>query len=339
MAYELFFDGFESYGASGTGDTLNKFGYGNLGTWQTQGYVVPGRRANTYGFSLDPVYGPAWPGYFTMRRFITPSTHVVCSFAFFVTAPPDKITVRFMEGTTEHAKVVLTAGGQIVLTAGETVSVSSVSAIGTATWRHFALGVHCATTGSYEVRIDESSDGWLPLAVADTQNGGTGVIDNIQIWGGGYTRPVIDDLHFVFGNELVWLGDRRVDRLLLDANSTPQDWAPSSGNAWERLNAGDGYVSANVDEATSLFTLDNLPYVPNIIDGVAVRSLMDKSDAGSRGAAVVLKSGATEAESTELALSTDTLGVTHVFKVDPATSAAWTPNAVNALKAGVRVKT
>ena len=335
MAYELFFDGFESYGDSGNGDLLNKFGYSNLGTWQAQGRVTTGRRTGTKGFYMYPD-----SGYFTLRKPITASSHVVCSFAFLVAASPDAITIRFMEGASiEHARLVVKASNKLVLTVGAESAVESASSLGTNTWRHIALGLHCSNSGSYEARLDDSSVGWFPATNADTQNGGTGLIDNIQISTSGSNGSSIDDFHIAFGDELVWKGDRRIDLLDLDGDDTPQDWTPSSGNAWERLNAGDGYVASNIDEATSLFTLANLPYAPNIIEGVAVRSLMNKSDAGSRGAAVLLKSGSTEIESAELALSTDTLGLTEVFRVDPATSAAWTANAVNALRAGVRVKT
>lgn len=337
MAYELFFDGFESYGASGNGSLLNKFGYQNYsapsGEYINNGVVTTGRRTNTKGFYL--FYGE----YFVLRRPLTPSRKVTLGLAVKQTNAAAAVYLRFCEGNTVHARLTLPAVGNLALEAGGNSAVNSSGSLASSTWYFVEMGIDCDNAGSYEVRVNGDSAGWLAPTSADTQNGGTGLIDNVRINTSHEVSASIDDLWITYGDELVWLGDRRIDLLNLDADDTPQDWTPSSGNAWERLNAGDGYVASNIDEATSLFTLANLPYTPESIDGIAVRSLMDKSDAGARSAAVLLKSGATEVESAELALSTSSLGLTHVFQVDPATNAAWTTNAVNALKPGVRVKT
>lgn len=331
MAYELFFDGFESYGA-GTGLDMMKFGYTHTGGAPQFANMPAGRRANTKCLYLVSSY------YFNFRRPITPSTHVVVGMALKQIMGGTQIVAQLREGETVHAQCVVPGSGALALSVGGGNAVTSANTQPANIWNHFQIGVHCADAGSYEVRVNGSSQGWFPSTNADTRNGGAGVIDNVLIYCTGGESGLIDDFYIAYGDELAWLGDRRIDLLTLDANDTPQDWTPSSGNAWERLNAGDGYVASNIDEATSLFTLANLPYTPESIDGIAVRSLMDKSDAGARSAAALIKSGATEVESSELALSTDTLGVTKVFAKDPATNAAWTTNAVNALKAGVRVK-
>jgi hypothetical protein len=208
---------------------------------------------------------------------------------------------------------------------------------------YFELGVSVANAGgTYEVRCNGSSQDYVPPGTGDTQNGTATTIDQIAIVGGGGpgAAPLfrIDDMYVHYGDELVWLGDARVDPQPLSGDASPQEWTPSTGSAWERLNAGDGYIAANIDEATALFAVSDVAHAPNEVFGVCVRSLLLKESAGTRKAASLLQSGATTVESAELALQTTAQGLTQTLQVDPATGAAWTLNAVNALRAGVRVK-
>lgn len=331
MAYELFFDGFESYGA-GNGLDMMKFGYTHLGNAPQFATMPTGRRANTKCLYL------VWSWYFIFRAPITPSTHVVCGVALKQTNSNTQIVIQFCEGDTVHAQYVVPGSGQVSLAVGGGSPVVSASSQPPNTWNYHEIGVHCANTGSYEVRVNGSSQGWLPAANADTRNGGTGVINNIRVYCTGSESGVIDDLYLTFGDELKWLGDSRVDRLLLTGNATPQDWTPNSGNAWERLNAGDGYIESATDEAASLFDIADLIYNPLAIHGVKITGLIKKSDAGYREVCLLAKSNTTLVETDPLVLSMDTLGTTKIMIVDPATNAAWNYTGVNALQAGVKVK-
>jgi hypothetical protein len=71
---------------------------------------------------------------------------------------------------------------------------------------------------------------------------------------------------------------------------------------------------------------------------VTTRAYMQKSDAGTRTAAVQLKSGGTTVASPTLVLTTS--GWQWAYRTDttdPATSAAWTPAGVNAVQCGPKV--
>jgi hypothetical protein len=74
---------------------------------------------------------------------------------------------------------------------------------------------------------------------------------------------------------------------------------------------------------------------PSSVVAVTTRAYMQKSDAGSRTAAVQLKSGGTTVASPTITLTTS--GWQWAWRtdtVDPDTSAAWTPSAVDAVTAG-----
>ena len=335
MAYQLFHDGFGSYGTGATGLTLNQFGYSCYGGGpQFATMSSTGRRAGSKCLNMSNSF------YFNLRKPINPASHVVAGMALKQVNSAGAIGVQFCEGDTVHAQLSVPAIGQPTVAVGGAAAVTAANSLVSNVWNYFELGVRCADAGgSYELRVNGTSVGWLPPTSADTRNGGTGVINNVRVYSTA-DSGFMQDLYIASGDELAWFGDARMDPVLLAANGTPMDWVPSTGNAWERLNAGDGYVASSVDEATALFAPAALGYTPSTIHSLALRGLVQKSDAGSsRGAATLIKSDATEIESAELTLSTDALGIAQMQRLNPATGQAWTPTALSAARVGLRVKT
>jgi hypothetical protein len=73
------------------------------------------------------------------------------------------------------------------------------------------------------------------------------------------------------------------------------------------------------------------------IFGVQATLSAKKSDAGSRGLGVVCKNSSTTSDGPDTALSTTYAYLLRILETDPATSAAWTENGVNAAEFGVKV--
>ena len=322
MAYEIFFDGFETYA-----NAMEMLSYGYSGKPYA---VVTGGRRGGKAMQPDAVGN-------SMVRPITPSSHVVVGAAV---KAYSGVAIHLRNGTTVHAVLTLPALAVPTLAIGGAAATSMSTVYPYDTYMFVEVGIYVHNSlGTAEVRVNGSNVGWFPQVVGDTQNGATTTIDNVRVSATvGGTVNLVDDFYVTYGDELVWLGDSRVDRLALTGNATPQDWTPSSGNAWERLNAGDGYIESATDEASSLFEVGNLTYSPLAIHAVKVGGLIKKSDAGYREACLLVQSGTTLVEGDPLALSTDTLGLTEILKVDPATGVAWDYPGVNALQAGVRVK-
>jgi hypothetical protein len=90
---------------------------------------------------------------------------------------------------------------------------------------------------------------------------------------------------------------------------------------------------------TDLYTIAPLSATPASTIATTVRSFMQKSDAGSRSAAALLKSGATQVASPTLALATGWNWAWRTDQMDPATGAAWTAAAVNNVQIGQTVVT
>jgi hypothetical protein len=73
----------------------------------------------------------------------------------------------------------------------------------------------------------------------------------------------------------------------------------------------------------------------NVVEAIA---LAQNSDAGAGSIGLTIKSGATTNEATAISLGTSAGYVTSRWETDPATTAAWTTSAVNALETGATVR-
>lgn len=123
---------------------------------------------------------------------------------------------------------------------------------------------------------------------------------------------------------------------IFTVNITPTTAANANLVAELTPDAG-GYVfSANVGD-TDLYGVQPITGTPSSVIAVTTRLLAQKSDAGTRNAAVVVKSGGTTNVGTSTALNTSFSYVVRTDVTDPATGAAWTPVAVNNLNVGARV--
>lgn len=324
MAYELFIDGFDHYA---TADITKKWPLGDAYSISTGN----GRRG-TNGMYLGGTVG----------RQVTASTHGVIGAAIKTGASSRGYFAVFLNGTT-HLRMAITADYRITITRtgiafGEDVLLAtSTNALTPAVWNYIEFGFHIDNAGSIELRVNGSSVGWIPHLDIDTQLSGLGAGFNALWLGWSAADVYVDDCYMTYGEEIKFLGDSRVDTLALTANASPQDWTPDTGNAWERLNQDAGYISSDTINATSLFAAGNLSHNPSTIHGVQINGHAYKTDAGSREAAMVLKSGTTTDVGTSLALSTDTLLIREPHIVNPDTGVAFTKAGVDGLEVGVKV--
>jgi hypothetical protein len=330
MSYELFIDGFDHYA---TANITKKW----QETTSTIYTIAPtsGRRG---GGALSVGSFPNTNGTIKSKTF-TASSKVVVGFALKITTGSLGVTTRFYAGGVLQFSIGMNGSGQFFAQrSGVAVHATSINSFPMDSYNYVEIGVHLADAGSYEVRVNGQSAGWLPATSYDTLVT-TGASIN-QIW---FERvptvtsgAFLDDLYIAYGNELRWLGDSRVDTLALTGNSTPQGWIPNTGNAWEQLNQDVGYISASAVGESSLFVVGNLTHNPQIIHGVQLNGLASKSDTGTRAAALLLNSGAT-IEGSSVPLSVDTLLIRESYILNPVTASAWSKSDVDAMEVGVKV--
>lgn len=94
------------------------------------------------------------------------------------------------------------------------------------------------------------------------------------------------------------------------------------------------YVYSSNPTDADFYTVAPLAGTPAAVIAVVTRGFLQKSDAGTRGAAVQIKSGGTTVASTATLLGTNFGWLYRTDVVDPATGAAWTPVGVNNVQIG-----
>lgn len=333
MAYELFMDGFDYYA---TADITKK--------WQeiitsSSVYVISPGTGRRSGGALEVKGFPNFGGVIKTKTFM-PSEKIVIGFAMNVTANGRGVITRFYSGGVLQFSIGMNNSSQFFSQRGTApIHATSVNSFPLNSYQYVEIGVHLADSGGYEVRVNGSTEGWFSFTSYDTLVTAGAKID--QVWLERVPNVgdsvYLDDLYIAYGDEIKFLGDSRIDTLTLTGNSSPQDWVPDTGNAWERLNQTAGYIASGSPGASSLFSLSNLPHDPESIYGVQVNAHVSKSDAGSRTISSLLKTGNLTTVGQPLALATDTLLMRSAYSHNPATQAAFLKSDVEALEVGVRV--
>jgi hypothetical protein len=98
------------------------------------------------------------------------------------------------------------------------------------------------------------------------------------------------------------------------------------------------YVYSATAATRDTYALSDLPAGIASINVADVVALVQNSDAGAGSIGLTVKSGSTTNEGSALALGATAAFIHQQYETDPATSAAWTASAINALEAGVTVR-
>lgn len=249
------------------------------------------------------------------------------------------------EGGNDHVFIGIDASGYLYAQRAFTLlGTASIDSIPLATWTHIEGKIVVDdAVGSVELRVNGSSTPALLLSGVDTKNGLTGIVNGVEIGysGTGRTLYVTDLAVWTESGESPtgWIGDCRVDTFLPTAAGSSTDYTPSAGSNWECVEESDGdtsYIESSITADLDLFSMGNMTHTPATIHAVAVTAIARKTDSGTGSVKLTMKSGATTAQGSAEGLS-DASYSREIYArgVDPATSAAWSKSAVDALEAGV----
>lgn len=223
-------------------------------------------------------------------------------------------------------------------------------ALNTYTYVECLVTIH-DTAGVVTVRLDGTTV--LSLTGIDTQATGNAVADTIRLGNHGsgptfqFGTEDLDDVYICDGSGAAphntFLGDCRVDVLSPTADGAHSAWTPSTGTSHFALvdetapNDDTDYLSTATAAARDSHAMTDLPSLTTpLILGVQHVMAARKDDAGTRQVKALLKSGATtQAGSVTHTLTTAYTFYRTVYPTDPATGAAWTVAAVNAVEAGM----
>jgi hypothetical protein len=344
----LFIDGFDHYATA----DLNKKGWTN--TSNSPGMIAPtgGRRGG--GALSGSMTGDGFE--FNVRRSFTSVATVVvgCAFAaqFGVGVIDGGNQILLLRDTnTTQASLYVTFDGILNVYLGDDAS-SLIATSGTPVltldgnydyieWKYTVD----PSAGATEVRVNgvtvASASGVNTRASANSSA-------NVLVLGHWpYLYPYAmtfwyDDLYLLNTSGTAnndFLGDCRVVTLRPVADGSYSDFVPSSGTAHYAL--VDDTTPDTTDYVSSLTPGDKDSYVfsdvtgSGSVFGVQVVNGALKDDGGIRTMANLVKSGASEVQSTPVTPRTSLTYTATVHETDPATSAQWTVAAVNAAEFGV----
>lgn len=342
---QIFADSFDDYdiaqlGAMGWIQTNggNGFGYGNMIPRDGQGrFGTRGLWADWYNsvgglYRLIPERTTLFAGIA-----IRPNSGLLTNGGFFL---------QFKEGNIVHFSIGFAAGGgQVYIEAGGAVRATTptfpVAAYADIYSYYEIKFVLNNTTGSVEVRQYN-----LPLLSwnGDTQNGGTGIINRVQIGGYQQTSFNADDLRIWDDQGTTcndWVGDCRVRNILPAADGFYVGFDPSTGV--DRFACVDeGVLNGDTDYITGAdpgnkvsFSPTQITYTGNIVS-VTPKAWVRKTDAGNAELKSLLRIGGVDYEGNACGVG-DTYQPVYnkTWELNPATGLPWTPAEINTLEFGL----
>ena len=250
------------------------------------------------------------------------------------------------DGSTQQLYVFIDTAAKLrVYRGGGVLLATSDDPLPIATWSYVEFKATIDNTvGVYELRVNGLP--WLSASGVDTQNSANSFANYacLGISGANDANVYYDDYYLCDTSGAAnndFLGDVRIDVLAPNGPGTYQDWEPSTGTDHAALvdetspNTTD-YLTGTSPGAKETLTLGDLPAQGSVV-AVQVCNYLAKTDAGSAKARNLIRSGTTDAYGPEAALSTSYVYNRSVHETDPATGAAWSTAAVNALEVGVEV--
>jgi hypothetical protein len=206
------------------------------------------------------------------------------------------------------------------------------------TWHYIEVEGVIGDSGAVRVYVDGAKV--LDLAGVDTQQQTNAQAAIIQL---GYSNSSVtylfDDLYVI--DKATRLGERKITVLTPTAD-VAKAFTPSTGTdnfacLDEAVPDTTDYVTASAPGATDTYELADLATPPAVIDAIQLTALARKTDAATRALALQAVSGGTIDDGPNLYLAASFTPISRILPTDPATGAAWTAPAVNALRAGPKV--
>lgn len=221
----------------------------------------------------------------------------------------------------------------VVGVAGNTVLVAG-------NWYYIELKVTFSNTGSFEIRLDGVTE--TSGSGVDTTNTANNFVSTCFLFPNHSTTSVsYDDFYFCDTSGSVandFLGPCRVETLRPASNDSVQ-WTPLSSTNASNVDDPDHdsdstYNSDTVAGHIDTFNMTDLSSSPVTIFGVDVLAIMRKTDVAARTGRPKLISGSTTANGATVNLQSGYVKMREMYLLNPDGNVAWTPAAVNALKAG-----
>jgi len=286
------------------------------------------------------------------RVFSAQVTRMLLGFAFFSSGGNDSNEILALlgdAGATSHLFFKSMVNGAIQVYRGNLstlIASSAVGAVAANVWSYVEISATISdTTGNVQVRLNGTE---VINFTGDTRNAGTlQSLDTVSVRQHSTTSQArFDDLYVCDDTgPAPWntfLGDVRVVTLSPTGPGNSTGLTPSVAPNWgcvdEQPYSATDFVSSAVAGTKDTYACADLPAGSTTVYGVQLNTIAKKSDAGARSLKNVVRSGGVDySDSVAQVMATSDNSYRTLRSVDPSTSAAWTPAAVNAMEIGVEV--
>ena len=240
-------------------------------------------------------------------------------------------------------------GGDSGNTLGTLLGGTGTNSVLAATWYFMEIKVVLADAGgSVEIRLNGSPTPAFSFS-GDTKNAGTeAVISRVVMGttGGNSNRTNFDDVYICNGAGSVnnnFLGDCSVRTFYPSGNGALSQLVGSDSNSVDNYLLVDEAVPSSTDytgsaTAGELDTYAFTDLASGSIKGIAHRSYVAKSEAGSNKVRQVVRVGGVNYPDADIHLGTNYVGVSRMLETNPATSAAWLLADYNSSEFGIEVR-
>jgi hypothetical protein len=261
--------------------------------------------------------------------------------------------LNFREGGTVHVSITINGSGftEVRLGVGGTLLATGAIAMAANTYAYLEMRVKVNdTTGAVSTQLNGVPD--VNISGVDTQNGGTGVMDNfahVMPYFGPFSSPnsYIDDFVILDTSGAVnnaFLGDSRVEMRMPNGNGFNSDLVGSDGNSVDNyLLVGevppDGdttYVESSTPGDKDTYQYADVASVSGEVFAVQVCPYARKTDGATRQIASRSRLAGVEDAGATKTLTSSYAYYPDVFEEDPS-AAPWTIASVNNAEFGLEV--
>lgn len=206
------------------------------------------------------------------------------------------------------------------------------------------VGITIGDTGSYELRVNGNSVGWIPPASGDTKPGADTTVNkfDVQAQTGSINSGPNADAYFddFAVDSAGFIGEGVITLLSPNgAGATTQLTPTGAPNNWQNVDEVPP-SDADFNEATAAnlkdtYTHAALPATAGSVGAALLAARVVKVGSSINNAYLVVRSGATDYESPANLMSLSPSIITGMWETDPA-GGAWTPTSLNASQIGIR---
>lgn len=306
---------------------LQKWNSGTIGGTSTTDSRYAGAR---YAYNLNGL----------TKSLNAADTTIIAGFAVRFNSPQSKDLIAFMEGGTKQIIIVASLSSFTAKRGVFTTLGTSSVGLTEDRWHYVEIKVYIHdTNGTVTIWLDGAEI--LSLSGVDTKEGGTGVVNSIQI-DADVNDCWMDDLYVLMGSTATRLGDVRVCTVLPNGAGTTTEWDPSTGANYQNVDDTDPdgdttYNSTSTAGEIDLYAFPDIAVTAGTVQGVQVTANCRKDDAGARQIKLIAKPASTNYLSDAIGITDTYFSYSKIWENNPETTAAWTVSEVNASEFGIEM--